>query len=102
MPIFSSPSASSSSLLMMDKRSTGLLIPSPHNFAFLFPPFLISLEHLSTVSHAKFLKCSKQKTSLEFFIPYFLLGGPYCINFGGGVIHLSTLFLDDGSKARMR
>ena len=46
------------------------------SFVFHIPPFLTSLEHLSTVSYAKFLKC-KQKTSLDFLIPW-LLRGPYC------------------------
>ena len=48
---------------------------SPYSFAFPIPPFLISLEHLSTVCYTIFLKC-KQKASLDFITPYFLLGGP--------------------------
>ena len=44
---------------------------------FPIPPFLISLQHLSTVSYANFLKCL-QNASFDFLIQYFLIGGPDC------------------------
>ena len=58
MPIISSPSASSSSLSMIDNRSTGLPIWCRHLTvpSFLFRCFFSS-EHLSTFSCANFCNC---------------------------------------------